>query len=429
MVRTVRLLAVLSILTVFPGAALAEELSLDALIEEALMMNHDVLTERAKAEAASYRPPQERSLPDPMFMFGYQNEGWEGYTYGEMEDSQWMFSLSQMFPFPGKRPLKGKMAESDRAGSEAARDGARQKIVAEVRERFYDLYLAHRSMDLIKGEREFFLKVEETAASRYASGTAPQQEVLMAQAEKYMLDERIEMLAQRLEAAEAMLNLALGREDINAPLGTPEERSATPLDKSLEELIALSYERSPEVMEKQKMVEAAGYGVKAAKREYYPDFTVTASVFARPDPFMDMWSVTTAFNIPLFYAGKQRSAVSEAGAALAGAEHELEGAKKMAASSIRENYAMARTAERLMGLYKDSIIPKSRQGFESALSGYRSGRGELIPVIRSLSLLLDNELLYWGQFVEREKAIARMDSIAGLYPLPGEEGAGEEVER
>jgi hypothetical protein len=28
--------------------------------------------------------PQARSLPDPMFMTGYQNEGWKKYTYGEM---------------------------------------------------------------------------------------------------------------------------------------------------------------------------------------------------------------------------------------------------------------------------------------------------------------------------------------------------------
>ena len=45
-----------------------------------------------------------------MFMFGYQNEGHDRYTYGEMQGAQWMFSASQMFPFPGKLPLKGEMA-------------------------------------------------------------------------------------------------------------------------------------------------------------------------------------------------------------------------------------------------------------------------------------------------------------------------------
>ncbi|MGZ6276095.1 MAG: hypothetical protein ACXWMI_08300, partial [Syntrophales bacterium] len=52
--------------------------------------------------------------------------------------------------------------------------------------------------------------------------------------------------------------------------------------------------------------------------------------------------------------------------------------------------------------------------FELALSGYGTGRVEAIVVITRLKTLLDYDLLYWGQFVEREKAIARLCSIAKM---------------
>ena len=71
---------------------------------------------QAGVQAAGHKIPQAGSLPDPMFMMGYQNEGYSSYTFGDMPDAQCMFSVSQMFPFYGKRGLKAEMAARE-AGS------------------------------------------------------------------------------------------------------------------------------------------------------------------------------------------------------------------------------------------------------------------------------------------------------------------------
>ncbi len=74
---------------------------------------------------------------------------------------------------------------------------------------------------------------------------------------------------------------------------------------------------------------------------------------------------------------------------------------------------MTRTTEKLMDLYNNGLIPKTRQEFESALAGYITGKGEASGVITRLKALIDFEMLYWGQFVEREKALARLDALTG----------------
>jgi hypothetical protein len=38
---------------------------------------------------------------------------------------------------------------------------------------------------------------------------------------------------------------------------------------------------------------------------------------------------------------------------------------------------------------------------------------EAITAISRLKALLDTEILYWGQYIEREKAIARLEAITG----------------
>jgi outer membrane protein TolC len=409
----------ISVILVFlPGAdifAAEGPLNLEELIREALKNSPEIRVSEAKASASTYRIPQATSLSDPMFMFGYKNEGASNYSFNnEMAaGSEWMVSASQMFPFPGKLSLKGEMAAKDAESLKALSDSAKLATVARVKELYYALFLTYNDIDLIRDKMALFSRVEDVALARYASGMAPQQEVLMAQTEKYMLLEREEMLKQRLQSIEAMLNAAVGR-DVGAHLGRPAEPAAAVFGHSLQDLLQMTKEKSPVIKSREKMYAGAEAKVRMAKKEYYPDVTVNASYYAKNPNYQDMWSLTTALNIPIFYRTKQKQAVLEATAALAEAKNEVEAAKLMTTSAIRDSYAMLKAAERLKGLYREGLIPKAYQDFELAIAGYVSSKVEAITVVTRLKALIDYELLYWGQFVEREKAVARLESIAGI---------------
>lgn len=395
-------------------------LRLQDLVNEALANNHEVHIAGYRLEAAGYRIPQAKSLPDPMIMFGYQNEGWSKYSFGDMQMSWWMFSASQTFPFPGKLSLKSEMASKEAEVLKESESEARLKTVEKVKELFYDLLFTHKSLDIIGERSALFSKIEDAALARYSSGMGPQQEVLMAQTEKYMLKEKEEMLKQKVQSTEAMLNATLGR-DVNAPLGKPEEPAEAVIAETLEQLLSVHVENSPFVKEKEKMVAAADAKVRMAEREYYPDFTINAGYANRGGgQFDDMWSLTTTINIPIFYRTKQRQAVLEAKTLLSQARHEVLAAKTMLSSAIRDNHSMMKTAERLKELYRDGLIPKARQDFEAAIAGYTTGKIEASTVISRLKALLDFETSYWGQFSEREKAAARLQTLAGIMEREGE---------
>ncbi len=423
-VRTFALL-LMAVYCLRSSGAFAEELRLQDLIDEALKNNHDLIISGLKVSTSKYKIPQATSLPDPMFMVGYQNEGWNRYTYGEMQGSQWMFTASQTFPFPGKLGLKGEMAEKDSEGLKEFHESARLAIISRVKELYYDLFLIHKNIDLVREKAALLSRIEDAALARYSTGRAPQQEVLMAQTEKYMLLEKEEMLKQKMQATEAALNTAVGR-DVNSPLGMPVEPLYSTYDKNLEALINLSYENSPQLKAKEKMVASSDARVRMSKKEYYPDFTINGTVAKRRGEFEDMWSLATTVNIPIFYRTKQKMAVLEAESGLSEAQHELDAAKIMLASSIRENYSMVKSADRLMELYKNGLIPKTLQDFELSISGYISGKVEALTVITRVKSLIDYELSYWVQFVEREKAIARLEALTGVNQASGLRYQGEE---
>jgi outer membrane protein TolC len=163
-----------------------------------------------------------------------------------------------------------------------------------------------------------------------------------------------------------------------------------------------------------------------AQKEFYPDVTVTGSVFTRPGEYQDMWSLTATFNIPLYYNARQSQALAEARAMSLSAEHDLEGVRSMVASAVRDNYAMIRSADALMNLYREGLLPKTVQDFELSLAGYRSGKVEEITALSRLKALVDYELAYWAQFVEREKAIARIEALTGGGNPPAAQGEQHE---
>jgi outer membrane protein TolC len=382
---------------------------LASLIDEALKNSPEIQASSSRIEAARLRIPQAGSLPDPQFSFGYQNEGFDRYTYGEMSGSQWMFSASQQFYFPGKRALKEEMVKLDVESLTAMHDLLKLKTVARVKELYYDLFLAYKNIDLIAGKRELLMRVEELTLALYATGKAMQQDVLMAQTEKYMLLEKEEMLKQKVLSLAAMLGAAIGRH--SGQVERPNEPKYLPYPLEIDEALDLVLKNSPEIRSRGKMIDAADTRLKMAQREYLPDFTLGGGYYNRSGDFKDMWAATVTFNIPLYFYSKQRPATQEAKANISQAKQELEAVKLMIGAALRDNYSMLRSSEKLMAIYKNGLIPQNTQYIEQALTGYATGKTEAVNIISRVKTLLDYEFLYWSQFVERQKAIARLHAI------------------
>jgi len=407
-----------------------DPLDLDELIAEGVAKSPEILAAQARAEGAGFRIPQAKSLPDPMFTVGYQNEGFDRINVGEQPNanSQGMFSLSQQFYYPGKRTLKGEMASKDAGSLVAMYEQTKLQVASKIRQLYYSLFLSYKTIDILKENADLYARIEDAAASRYSSGMGTQEEVVMAQTEKYMLLEKEEMERQKIEALQGMLNATVGRE-ATSPLGRPVLSASTPFKMTLSDALAASQEHSPEIRSKQQMVEGARTKIKMAEKEYYPDFAIAAGYFPRGGAFPPMWNLTATVNLPIFSKTKQSQALAEAQMGLAEAKRELAATELMVSSNMRDAFSMLEAAGRLMKLYREGLLPKASQDVELAFSGYAAGKVEALTAITRIRNLLDVDLLYWNQFVEREKAIARLHEAAGEAPsgAPEASGSGERL--
>ena len=399
-------------LVVLSPAIFAQDLLLQDLVADAMQNSPVLKSAEARAASMATRASQEASPMDPMLSVGYQNMGIKEYNYGETPDAQWMFSLEQTFPFPGKLSLQEEAASLEASSEDASAEMARRMVVLKVTEAFYDLHLATRELRIIESLRPLSMRLEEAALARYGSGAGSQEDVLMSQAEKYMLLERLEMAAARKEAAEAMIRGETGT-TTRTPLGAPVPDAPKTFPFTVEALVERASRNAPELLMRERLIAAAEKKLSRSKREALPDVTLMAKYSSRGGGLEDMYELTASVPLPVFYRSRQGAEVEMSTWNLAGARSELDAARARIAAEIRDNLAMLRSSERIAELYEEVLIPKARQDIDAAIASFSSGRIEASMALAKLKAPFEYELALVRQQVQREKAIARITAYTG----------------
>ncbi len=388
--------------------------SLKSLVEEALQQNPEIKAMRRNFDMMRARVPQAKALPEPMLSYGYMGNAVPIPPFDIQKgdpSSGRALSFTQELPFPGKLALKGRMANSAAEVEYWAYEQTRLNVIAEVKDAYFDLYYIYKAIETIAKNKELLEKFARIAEASYAVGRGIQQDVLKAQVEISRLIDQLTVLEQRKQTAEARLNSLLFREP-ETPLGRPEEIKPRDFTYSLAQLNEMALTSHPALKAQRRRIDREQYSVELAKKEFYPDFSLSFTYFNRPG-MPEMYGASVGVKIPLYFWQKQRPAVAEASASAAVERERLENITTLLFFRIKDRYLAATTAQRLVKLYGTTIIPQSALSLESAIAGYEVGKVDFLTLIDNLVTLLNYELSYYEQLSNVEKAIAALEPLTG----------------
>jgi len=380
-------------------------IELRSLVREALENNPDIRAAQQRWVAAKAVIPQVKTLPDPLINLGYDQVEERGVTYG----------FSQEIPFPGKLRLRGEVATREAERVEQEYLAVPLRIIARLKEAFYDLAFVHRSIETVEKNRRVLLDFAQTAEARYAVGRGVQQDIFRAQTEVSRLLGRLATLEQRKASLQAEINRLLNRPPA-APLGIPQPLQMRPLRRPLEDFTVLVDQASPLLQAQYKSVERGDQNIALARREFLPDFSVSAGGVRNETARKNGYQVMLGIKVPLYYATKQREAVREALASREAAVQDAHAVRQELLFRIQDNVVQAQRAERLIALFTDAILPQARLTLEAAQAGYAVGKVDFLTLLSSLLTLQDNELELHGEITEHEKALARLEEVIGSVP-------------
>lgn len=392
--------------------------TLDDYIKIALENNAELKALELQVEALEKRIRQASALSDPMLMFGVVNLPTNlSFTQDMMTMKE--FGFSQMFMYPGKYSLMGKMAQKDYEVAKEVYRSKKLELIANVKMLYFEIYymtkaieITNRSIDLLKD----FVKI---ASTRFATGQGIQQDVLKAQVElSKMMDELIKMEAERKDMI-VKFNALLYRKPMDS-VSVPSGIEIVQFNKSYDELENLAFENNPMIIAMKKMVEKDKVMNQFAKSELIPDFEIKFSYGQRS--FVDqsgmrahdMLSFSIGLNIPIFFWRKQNLKIQETAIIASQSEAKLAMMKNEVSRMIQETMNKIEKNIKLIELYKSGLIPQATQNLNVGLIGYQVGKIDFMTLVDNFMSLYNYQIQYEKIIADYNSKLAELEMLIGI---------------
>ncbi len=409
----------LCLMGVFVLPLRADELDLDALIQEALKNNPNLSVLRARRAAFEAKIPQAGALADPSFRFEASHVPLSNFNFGSTPMSGNQFVLSQRLPLPGKHRARQRSAQfASDAVAWQLRD--RELAIANaVTQPFLSLAYVARAIAITQKNRVLLQDLVRIARAKYAVGKGLQQDVLKAQVSLSALDVQLIALRAEKQLAEARLNLVLNRSP-QSPLGAPPDTIAlSDVPLSVNALQMLADDARPSLQAMDRAIAMRQAQVEVARRNFWPDVTVDVGyrqrAFTANDPVKgsDFVSVGVGISLPVFGGRKQRLQIAEARANMHRAEARKIAERQQIHYEIQRLVIEAMQHRESAELFRAAMLPQAEQSLASALSGYRVGQVDFLTLLNDHTTLLNFELAYYQHVIAHEKRVADLKSAVG----------------
>ena len=395
-------------LTVTAGAVaqpLPSPLSLGDVIRIASERRDEIQAARARVRAGEARPDIVSALDDPIISPAIDHLPFM------LEGADVSITVEQQIPLSGIRGHRrtSALADVDRLRAEAARTTL--DVGIEAANAYLMLQERRRTTALVAEQIAFARDVVSASNARYASGTAPQSDVLRAEVEVARFEALARALVGEVHAAEAMLATSLGL-DADTPMPA---LAPTPLSQMLPAWPAIkaALTSRPELAAGRAEIARAEADVQVMRDMFRPMATI------RTGPSYTMaegngWMAMVGFSLPIWRA-KLRANVAEAEGMRAMSEADLRAMTRMiegeAAVALRQ---LESARERQAALARD-VLPRARLAIGPAVASYASGQLPLVSVTEAIQALwlVQSDLI--AADTELGFAWARLGRALGSY--------------
>jgi outer membrane protein len=279
-------------------------------------------------------------------------------------------------------------------------NGAHQKIVFQVTDRFYQLGTARQKVLVARSSLEAAQTVEQAVQARVDNGLATKPELLQAQQQTAQTAFDVEATAGAESDARVALVESIGLLP-TVPLHVADLGQRSTSDQangSVDELIERALSQRPDLVAKLANVRAKQDEIRKVRAEYYPKVAVDAHVteteldvsIANSPFFGDhrpTYGVFLTASVPIFDGFARDHQMDMAKAELRAAENELAGARDSAVREVWKAYTDFKTALRK----QDSaakLVTASQNAFDAVLESYKQGLStypEIVSAQRNLA--------------------------------------------
>lgn len=360
-----------------------------------------------------------KTLPDPQFTFAYFIEPIETRTGPQRA----LFALEQTVPWMGKLSLKGKQAIEEANIYRMRFEELKWKIFYEVKKYYYEYAYLTRAVQITQDTIDLLRYIEGVARNGYAAGNTSYADVIRIQVELGKLQDSFRTLEDYILPIVAKLNAAMYL-PTKKRLPKPSLLIPCKLELSEKTLIEKMNKTNPSLQAVKYLEKKELYGIKLAKKEYYPDFTFgvesvligPARTPGIPDSGKNALLGKVALNIPI-WIGKRKAGVNKAKDKRKAAREELKGLEETLSADLQLILYRYRDSLRKLNLYGETLIPKAEEALAVLLKAFETDATSYLDLIDALKTLLDLQLSYDRALADQSQVIAELETLLGAQVL------------
>jgi len=388
---------------------------LDQLVDEGQLHNPALQAAGAQTEAAAAAVDAVRQWEDPTASFGVNSPTPRGFKASE--DGNLAYGVDQKLPLFGRPELMRKVAAADAARARLAADSQAQALRRDLAVALNSLALADRQAQIAQEDLVWLGAMVEAVDHRYRVGEASQVDWLKIQTAEAMADDEVRTKILDRDHGVFALNRLLNR-DPHSSWPTIAVPSLQPPLYYNAKLVAAALAAEPELRVLHQESVAAQAAADLTHRQRQPDVSVGLEAMQYSGDFgIRSGAVTVNFTLPWVNQGRyeadwrrdrQRQRASE----LAAADYAL-GVR----DELHHHLISLDAARRQALLYRDTVIPLTRQTLASAESAWEHNLGLFQDVLDARRLLLANQLALAQALTDQGTMLAEISYLVGSRDL------------
>ena len=379
---------------------------------ERLALELDPLVKRAQDLQAALqdRAVAANTWPDPKVRMGVVNLSAETYDFDQEPMTQAVIGVAQAFPPAGATSAKrDKFNELSSAEGFGAED-QKLKTLMGVRKSWFNVYLQHHSRALVQQSLKQFDQLIKITRYQYRAGSGKQQDVVRAQLEQSLLEDRDKEIQEKWESALAELQKWLGSTYVHRELDMEFPQLPTiPVQRELE----ANLEQHPAVRVSKARVKASENEVEFANAQFRPGWMLDLSYGYRGANRDNVLSAMFIVDLPLFTGKRQGKELSASKADLSAAKNMLDDTRRVYQQKYADGLAAYQRTNERLEFYRTQLLPQAQQNTKATMNAYQSGVTGFNDVVRARLTELTSQLQFLKLQVDQAKAQADLLYLAG----------------
>ena len=380
---------------------------LDRIIDLALERNPAILGAQSAIEQNEGRQVQAGAYPNPTVGLQTADATIRDPSNG-IRIIERGVTVHQTVEWPGMRAARQDAAAAGLAGATIGLDEAKLNLIAEVKQAFYELLLAERTVDLLQQNLEIVQEVARIVRARVRSGEGPQFEAVKADVEvlkaKQEMTKAKNSVRVKLVGLDTLTAGALGpRYKVEGDFRSLRDR----LDP--EQMAARDLSQHPILKRQGKLVEQAELTVDKERQGRVPNVTLFGG-YARE---VGREAVVAGMSLPTPLWYRQQGHIATALGTQRKEEAELIRAKNDLARAINQHAREAETAQEQILVYEEGLLKQAQEALRIAQLSFRQGASSLLDVLDAQRVQRQITVDYNLARFELSQALTRFERAVG----------------